>query len=180
MSYLKVKNVPVSFAWYSSSCKLLYVWCWTHLLLKTLLPEIGFFEAGMTQCIFCIPGSVWASLNLSSGIIVSWLWSSTLQYSEVTERIYTTAHQCQCLHLHLIRVLQTCLSSCPFNCSPNSITCTFAMWYCWEVALSIHMKINFMTVEIDEIFPYFILWGSPIRKVVNLSQISQFNRKKAA
>jgi hypothetical protein len=49
------------------------------------------------------------------------------------------------------------------------VPCTFAMWYYIAVALRIHTKIIFMAVEVDDIF-FLILWGRPIRKIVNLAK----------
>jgi hypothetical protein len=108
--YSWVTNLPLDTLHFAS---VLYVWCWTHLILKTLLSELGFFEVGMTQCIFWLPGSVWAFLILSLSIIISLLWSSSSTIPKGDWGNFYNGPLLKlswCHDLLLIRVLQTCLS----------------------------------------------------------------------
>jgi len=62
--------------------------CCVCLLLKH--KGISFLE--MIQCIFRVPASVQASLNICLGIAVLLLCSSAVQHSDVTEGIFSAAH----------------------------------------------------------------------------------------
>jgi len=62
--------------------------CCICLLLKH--KGISFLE--MIQCIFQVPASVQASLNICLGIVVLLLCSSAVQHSNVTEGIFSAAH----------------------------------------------------------------------------------------
>jgi hypothetical protein len=46
--------------------------------------------------------------------------------------------------------------------------------------LGIWTKTIIMMAGVDGIFPAFVVQGTTIRKIVNLSQIFQFTRKKAS
>lgn len=50
LSYLLVTNLLIFSAWYSLSCKCTVVGCWTHLLMKSLLSEIGVWGSVLFEC----------------------------------------------------------------------------------------------------------------------------------
>lgn len=84
-----------------------------------------------------------------------------------------------CHDLPFIKAVQTCHSCCPFNFSPNPITCTFSMWCCKETPLGVHNKLTFMIEQTDTIFAAFIMWGSTNREIVNLTSNISFYQKES-